>query len=237
MATDRVRASADRPREGQPSPGRAPAELQVARAPCVPGAAIHPRQGCTAGAPSRPARPRTLPHPLTSGLTPPRPAHLPRGSNPGRGGVGGQGLRLGGQGPLACLPRSSPSGSTSAAMSELPLRAALLPGCQRGGRGFVRPRPWRRAIPAEARLQHLLRRLSGCPALKPHGSPVCGPSYCSLCLHLLPSQSVCSARHTCLCPLYPFFPRSLEKRMLNIWAQNDGHDGEQGRQAHCPHGA
>lgn len=172
-----------------------------------------------------PLSPRTLPHPQTAA---PRPAHARSICPPTRRGFAvegrGPGSRTraaaGGQGPLARLPRSSPSGSTSAAMSAPPPpRAARPPGLRRGGRGCSRPRPRRRAPPAGAR--PYLRSDPGAAAAPPAATPVWRPSprlptFCPLCdpsscsLYVPPSVSLPCPPHLSL--RFLFLPRSSNKR-------------------------
>lgn len=196
----------------------------VARAPCVPRIPIYTQTGVCSGRPSpahsptdppTPANSRTHDAPPTPSPPPDLSAHPPPMPCRGWGGDGGPGRWTppGGQGPLARLPRSSPSGSTSAAMSAPPLRAACQPSRQRRGRGFARPRPWRRAPPVETppaptspqapEPPHLLcSSLAALPST-PIGLPCLRPF---ILWHLphLPSQSVCPARQACLSPL-PLF--------------------------------
>lgn len=167
-----------------------------------------------------PLSPRTLPHPQTAA---PRPAH-PRSICPptrrgfaveGRGPGSRTRAAAGGQGPLARLPRSSPSGSTSAAMSAPPPpRAARLPGLRRGGRGCSRPRPGRRAPPAGARPD--LRSDPGAGAAPPAATPVWRPSPRSPTVRFAtpplapPSVSLPCPPHLSL--RFLFLPRSSNKR-------------------------
>lgn len=240
-ARDRVRASKGERRqtrgrtaEYRPDTRRVAGgkgENAAGRAPCIPRIPIHtqarlwssgrPLPGPFVYGPSHTHRPPDLRRHATP--TPAGSARPPPGPCGDRGGDRGprRRPRPGGQGRLTRLPRSSPSGSTSAAMSAPTPQAARPPGRWRGGRGCVRPRPRQRATPAEARprLRSAPRAAAASSAATPTWllcpqpplvCPICDPSYCSLCLHLLPALS-CPPH---VCPLTPFFLCSLDKCML-----------------------
>jgi len=230
-ARDQVRTNADPGKNSRVPAGRPQSRRRWQRRDCGQLGALrardphrHPRRGVRAAGALSPARSPTDPPTLSDGPTlgaPPRP--LPPGPPTRRGlAGGGAGYRdadpgPGGQGRGAHLPRSSPSGSTSAAMSAPPLRGTRLPVAGEEG-GASRGHAPATSAPCGSGA----RRARACPPASgpvslpfpqtPHGCWVSDPSYCSFCLSAPPSiSSVCPARLTCLSPFYPFFLHSLWK--------------------------
>lgn len=206
-ARDRVRASADRPREGQPRPSRTPAEspvatdsLRPAGRPASPASPYAHRRGCAAGAPSLACSPRDPPTPTALRTPGARPAHprliRPPGLCRGRGGDRGPGRRpqAGGQGPRRAYPAPAPAAPPAQPCrrrrGEPPARpvAGEEGGAARGhapGDG----RPLRRRGPPCAAL-HLRPRVPP-PCPQPASvCLVCDPSYGGLCLPCPPRLSV-----------------------------------------------
>ena len=217
-ARDQVRANADPGKNSRVPAGHPQSRRGWQRRDCgQPGALRardphrHPRRGVrAAGAPSpasSPTDPPTPPDGRTLGAPPrPPPPGPPTRRGLARGGAGDWDADPGpgGQGRGARLPRSSPSGSTSAAMSAPPLRGTRLPVAGEEG-GAARGHAPATSAPCGSGA----RRARACPPVSgsvslpcpqtPSGCWVSDPSYCSFCLHHLPSPlSVLPASPVCL---------------------------------------
>lgn len=198
--------------EHKTDPGKDSRRVAGSEGETAAGIPIRTQAGVCGGRPSPAGSPTDPPTPIDrpTGGAPPTSARALRG----RGGNRGSG----GQGPLARLPRSSPSGSTSAAMSAPPLLAARPPGPRRGGRACAGPRPRRRAPPAEAppRVRSAPRSLLGPFHLLRRPQPPTSVLFAIPFQPLSAAPSMCLSSQPHLFLRYPFFPRSLDKRIKHL---------------------